>query len=200
MRIWPPTVPRVNRDPARSVEDVALMAAIAGGDQQALAALYDRFSPMVFALCRRALRDPSAAEDLLEEIFVELWRRADRYDPARGGVATYLATLAHSRAIDRLRAMRRTGQPIPEGLEPVAPPVDPASGLSGDEQRRRISAALSGLSDDQRAAIELAYYQDLSHSEIAQRLNKPLGTVKTHIRQGLIRLRDALRTEHEGTP
>ena len=182
-------------------DDAALMAAVARGDHAALATLYDRFSPMVFALCRRALRDVAAAEDLLEEIFIELWRRADRYDATRGGIATYLATLARSRAIDRLRAQRRAPvASLPDGVEPVAGASDPAAAISGDERRTRMAAALAALSADQRSAIELAYYQGLSHTEIAQRLDKPLGTIKTWVRQGLIRLRDELRTDDEGAP
>jgi RNA polymerase sigma-70 factor (ECF subfamily) len=187
------------RSEPTGASDEALMAAIARGDQSALAALYDRFSPMIFALCRRALRDAAAAEDLLEEIFVELWRRADRYDASRGGVATYLATLTRSRAIDRLRSRSRAqAGAIPEGADPVAPATDPAAGIAGDERQRRVAAALAALSPDQRQAIELAYYEGLSHTEIAQRLAKPLGTVKTWVRQGLIRLRDDLRTYDEG--
>ncbi len=179
------------RDPR---DDHALMAAIANGDQSALEQLYERFSPMVYALCRRVLRDPNVADELLADIFMEVWRKSERFDASRGSVVTYLATLTRSRAIDRLRSQRRTAAaPLSEIAEPEASPSDPASALGDAEQRARVASALALLSPDQRAAIDLAYFSGLTQSQIAQRLNKPLGTVKTHIRQGLIQLRDVLR-------
>ena len=176
----------------------ALMAAIAAGSQDAVAALYDRFSPLVHAMCRRILHDEAAAEDLLEDIFIEVWNKRERYDPARGGVATYLATLTRSRAIDRLRAQRRSpATPLLDGFDPAAPASDPARATYDRERKVMVERALAGLNEDQRKAIELAYYDGLSHNDVAERLAKPLGTVKTWIRQGLIRLRDSMRIEEE---
>jgi len=174
------------------------MAAIAAGSQDAVATLYDRFSPLVHAMCRRILHDEAAAEDLLEDIFIEVWNKRERYDPSRGGVATYLATLTRSRAIDRLRAQRRSpATPLVDGFDPAAPPSDPATPTYDRERKLMVERALAGLNGDQRKAIELAYYDGLSHNDVAQRLAKPLGTVKTWIRQGLIRLRDSMRIDDE---
>ncbi len=173
--------------------DAAIMAAIAAGDRAALESLYDRYSPMVYALCRRILRDPAAADDLLSDIFLELWRRGDRFDPLRGSVPTYLATLTRSRGIDRLRAQARTAAaPLNEETADGSV-IDPSAELTADERGLEVRKALAGLSIEQRQAVELAYYEGLSHSQIADRLSKPLGTIKTHIRQGLIHLRDSLR-------
>lgn len=177
------------------------MAKIATGDHAALTSIYDRYSPLVLALARRMLRDVAAAEDLVEEVFIELWRRGERYDPSRGAVATYITTLTRSRAIDRLRSERRTpAAPLGDGIEPTGPHLPPELNLVEDERRRLITGALTELSGDQRQAIELAYYEGLSHNDVAQRLNKPLGTVKTWIRQGLIRLREYLRTDDGEAP
>ena len=179
------------RDPR---DDHALMAAIASGDQSALELLYDRFSPMVYALCRRVLRDPGVADELLADIFMEVWRKSERFDASRGSVVTYLATLTRSRAIDRLRSQRRaTAASLSETAEPAAAASDPAGTLLDDERRTHVARALEVLTPDQRSAIELAYFSGMTHAEISQRLNRPLGTVKTHIRQGLIQMRDVLR-------
>ena len=178
-----------------SGDDPLLMSRIASGDHAAVAALYDRYAPLVMALARRILHDQGLVEDLLEEVFVELWQRADRFDASRGSVATYIATLTRSRAIDRLRSERRTaGSSLADAPEPTGPLLSPEIGLVQEDRRTQVMRALQELSADQRQAIELAYYSNLSHAEIAQRLAKPLGTVKTWIRQGLIRLRDCLRT------
>jgi len=177
------------------------MAAIAAGRQEALAQLYDRFAPLVHAMCRRILRDEAAAEDLLEDIFIEVWNRRDRYDPSRGAVATYLATLTRSRAIDRLRAKQRSpSTPLLEGFDPAAALSDPGQALCDQERRTMVERGLAALTDDQRKAIELAYYDGLSHNDVAAQLSKPLGTVKTWIRQGLIRMRDSMRIDDGEAP
>lgn len=175
------------------------MQRLATGDQQAVAALYDRYAALVMAVALRILRDHAAAEDLLTEVFVELWRRADRYDASRGAPVTYIATLARSRAIDRLRARGRTEMALDAIPEPGLAPQAPDLGLVAEEQSTRVRQALAGLQDDQRKAIELAYYEGLSHAEISDRLQRPLGTVKTWIRQGLIHLRDAIRMTGDGS-
>jgi RNA polymerase sigma-70 factor (ECF subfamily) len=176
--------------------EAALMARVAAGDHGAMEAIYDRYSRLVYAIAMRMLHDAQAAEELLSDIFMELWRKVERFDAARGSLATYLATLTRSRAIDRMRAARRHAA-APLAADQAAALVDPAaapsSRLTGAEDRARMVTALGRLSGDQRSTLELAYFDDLSHSEIATRLGKPLGTVKTHIRQGLIMLREILQ-------
>lgn len=180
--------------------DSALIAAVAAGDEAAMARLYDRFAPLVQAVAVRMLRDRASADELAEDVFVEIWRRAPQFDPARGGLATWIATIARSRGIDRIRARQRQGHvQLGDDDQPVgaitAPSIDPAAGVIAGEDRSRIERALRRLGADQREALELAYFHGLTQTEIAARLSRPLGTVKTHMRQGLIRLRDELRTQ-----
>lgn len=181
-------------------DDVALMAGLASRDASALQRLYDRHAPLVLALIVRILHDRAEAEDVMVDVFWELWDRADRYDPGRGSPLTYLTTLARSRAIDRRRAKGKVGPAVDldaTATPPTAPAGDsPEGGVVADENRAMVRAALATLEPAQRQAIECAFYEGLSHSEIAEKLNKPLGTVKTWIRQGLIHLRDGLRTTH----
>lgn len=199
----PPAPPPTGDDPT---VDAALMRAIAAGDPAALAGLYDRYASRLMGLLVRMLGDRGDAEETLAELFFEVWDRADRFDPTRGCPATYLMTLARSRAIDKRR--RRAARPDrdPTRAVPVeAADDDPATvgsrtplgGVLFDEQAQVVRSALDALEDRQRQAIELSFYDGLSHSEIAERLSRPLGTVKTWIRQGLGRLRDSLR-KYEG--
>jgi len=173
------------------------MESIAAGDAAALRALYDRHSALVLAVCLRVLRDRGAAEELLVDIFQELWERSDRYDPKRASPLTYLMTVTRSRAIDRQRARPKLVPATLDGNDSAIPPAQgsPVGEALLGERRTIVRTALSRLDPSQRQAIECAYYDGLSHSEIAEKLNKPLGTVKTYIRQGLMRLRELLRPE-----
>lgn len=187
----------------RQQDDLALMAAIAAGKKDALSVLFDRHAGLVMSLCLRICRDHHIAEEVLMDVFHEAWRRADRYDPSRANPRTYLTTLARSRAIDRLRSTKASlpkdvaSQPIEDLLPSLSMPEssDPSASSETAEQAVFVRSLLMSLDDNQRKAIELAYYYGLSHSEIAEKLGKPLGTIKTHVRQGLIQLRDALRTQ-----
>jgi len=185
---------------ASTETDAALIAAVAAGDDAAMGRLYDRFAPLVQAVALRMLRERAAADELVEDVFVEIWRRAGQYEAARAGLATWIATITRSRGIDRIRARQRHGHvdlgddDRPDGAL-TAPPSDPAAAVVAGEDRERIARALRALGAEQREALELAYFQGLTQTEIAARLSRPLGTVKTHMRQGLIRLRDELRTE-----
>lgn len=179
------------------------MRAVSAGDRDAMGALYDRYAPRLFGLLLRMLGNRAEAEETLADLFFEVWDRADRYDPDRGCVATYLTTLTRSRAIDRRR--RRTARPdtdparsrpvdasdadTPSGASP-----SPLSGVLFEEQAAAVRRAMNRLDSAQRTAIELSFFDGLSHSEIADQLNRPLGTVKTWIRQGLGRLRDGLQS------
>jgi RNA polymerase sigma-70 factor (ECF subfamily) len=168
-------------------ETPALIRRLVAGDHEALGDLYDRYAGLVNALALRVLRDAAEAEDVVQEVFVQIWRQAGRFDPSRGSAEAWLCTMARTRALDRLRrrAARREepGAEMP-GLGPVETPRN--------EEAYAVRTALDGLSADQRRALELAYYEGLTQSEIAARLGEPLGTVKTRIRTAMIRLREAL--------
>ncbi len=172
------------------------MASVAARDPKSLQVFYDRYSPLVFTVCLRIVKDRSEAEDLLVDIFWELWDKSDRFDAKRGSPITYLLTLARSRAIDRLRARRKDVTSDVSELSPTAPTPSPSVASVSAETARAVKSALAELEPNQREAIECAFYEGLSHSEIADKLNKPLGTVKTNIRQGLIQLRAFLRKEY----
>jgi RNA polymerase sigma-70 factor, ECF subfamily len=190
-------------DSAPQCDDYELMQRIAGGDAAALATLYDRHAPLVQALCLRIVRDRGAAEDLVVDFFWEIWQRGQRYDAARGAPMTYLLTVARSRALDRLRSSDHRAATLDgqfaatDNAQTQIDATDPAAGLVSGENRDLVRKALASLESVQREAIELSFYDGLSHSEIAAKLDKPLGTVKTHIRQGLIRLRETLRNQNE---
>ena len=155
----------------------------------------------MFTLCIRILRDRAEAEDLLTDVFWEIWSKSGRYDAQRGSPLTYLLTLARSRAIDR----RRTGQRHRSIVQKMAesgngkgetdPRVGPLDGAVGKELAEKVRSAMARLEPAQREAIYLSFFDDLSHSEISAKLGKPLGTVKTYIRQGLIRLREVVRMD-----
>lgn len=176
-------------------DDHAIMVRLAQGDAPALAVLYDRYSPLVYAVLLRVLRNRAEADDLLIDVFHEMWQRAGRFDPTRSSVTSYLAMLARSRAVDRLRANRaRPTVPLDPAFDsPQETMRNPLRLARQDEEANLVRQAMTALSADQREAIECAFFDGLSHTEIADKLGKPLGSIKTHIRQGLIRLRDSLR-------
>ena len=171
-----------------------LLALVAGGDEQAFAELYGRVAPAVFGLVARVVRDPAQAEEVTQEVFVELWRTASRFDPARGTTRSWVMTCAHRRAVDRVRSAERAarrddlagrrdqGRPYDEVVEQVETSLE----------RERVRRGLDVLTDLQREAVVLAYYGGYTHREIAELLGVPSGTVKTRLRDGLIRLRDHL--------
>ena len=178
-------------------EDVACLERVAAGDQAAAAGLYDRHSRALYSLILRIVGDETEAEDVLQEVFAQAFRQAPRYDASRGAVAAWLLMMARSRAIDRIRARRarfeaRTGEVLQPLDEMPASQPDAASAMLDAEQTRLVRQALGELPLLQRMAIELAYYEGLSHTEIAERLEQPLGTVKTRIRLGLLKLREVL--------
>ena len=184
------------------VADVRLIERMAAGDGGALRELYDQHARGVYSLAMRILRSQQDAEDLVQEVFVQAWKLAARYDTKRGTVAGWLLMQAKSRAIDRLRG--RKSRPEGAEVDPVVVESAPDAAEGADErlvrtqEAGRIRRALEGLPLLQRTAVELAYYEGLTHVEIADRLEQPLGTVKTRIRQGLLRLRDALTDDPEG--
>ena len=181
-----------------AANDVKLIDAVARRDQRALAELYDRHCRLVFSLALRILKDRGEAEDVLQDVFVRVWDRADKYDAALGTPSAWLARIGRNRAIDRLRSRNvRAPLALPEvdaaraGAD-SAPDADPEGLAATSEQRSAIVSALSGLPDNQRALIESAYFEGYTQSELAERFNLPLGTVKTRIRSAMQALRLAL--------
>lgn len=180
-------------------DDFTLMAQIAARDEGAFLAFYRRHAAVVYALCLRVLHNPADADEVFEGCFFEVWERAAQFDAARGSPLTYLITLTRSRAIDRLRRSRgagRQGRQGPHGRGDAAGVGSAATPLSDcleHERAERVRAAIGQLDEGQREAIHCAFYDGLSHSQIAERLGRPLGTVKTQIRQAFIRLRELLR-------
>jgi RNA polymerase sigma-70 factor (ECF subfamily) len=177
-------------------DDVSCLQRIVSGDQAAAEGLYDRHARPLYSLILRILGDEQEAEDVLQEVFAQAFRQASRYDTRRGPVTAWLLTIARSRAIDRLRARRTRVEARGAGIEIIddmpAVQLDAASAMLDEERSRLVREALLGLPLLQRMAIELAYFEGLSHSEIAARLEQPLGTIKTRIRLALLKLRDVL--------
>ena len=181
-----------------SEETSALITRIAAGDRDAFSRFYDLLAPTAFGLIRRVLRDPEAAAEVLQEVFWQVWREAPRYDPKRGSPEAWLVMRAKTRAIDRLRSIRRRDRtfvaPVDESVvqRDDGPAENPAVVA---EDRGLVQTALGQLPESQRRVIELAFFEGLTQAEIAIRLGEPLGTVKTRARLGLERLRGALRGE-----
>jgi RNA polymerase sigma-70 factor, ECF subfamily len=172
-------------------DDDRLIAAVAGGDEQALAALYDRFGGVAYGVAFRILRDASLAQDAVQDAFIGVWRTAATYDPSRGTASTWLLTLVHRRAVDVVRREdRRRAEPLDDA--PVASGDSTEETAELREQRRVVQAALAQLPGEQRQALELAYYGGLSQSELAERLGVPLGTVKSRMFSALGKLRELL--------
>jgi RNA polymerase sigma-70 factor (ECF subfamily) len=170
-------------------DDVVLVRAVAAGDRAALARLYDRYASILLALALRIIRDRREAEDLLHDVFLEVWRSAKDYDGARGRVRTWLIIRMRSRALDvtkSARVSRRSGDP--EVIERMVAEGD----ISGSPDRARVRAALAELTADQRRVLELAYFDGQSCSEIAERIGIPIGTVKSRLAAGLGKLRQTL--------
>jgi RNA polymerase sigma-70 factor (ECF subfamily) len=179
-------------------DDYDLMARIERRDPDALGAMYDRYGGLIFMLGLRILHDRGEAEELVSDVFLEIWRCAQRYDPSRGAPMTYLVTLGRSRAIDRQRsaASRSRGHISSEVTADMASAaLGPPATAVFEESALGVRSALVVLDPAHRQAVELAFFDGLTHTQIAERLNKPLGTIKTYIRQGLIRLRDSIRKE-----
>jgi RNA polymerase sigma-70 factor (ECF subfamily) len=173
----------------------ALLAGAAAGDQDALARFYDATSAAVYGLALRILRNPAEAEEVALDVFLQVWRDAARYDAGRGSALSWLLVLTRSRAIDRLRA-RGPARRVETAFEAAQEPADDAQGPGEAswiaQQGAIVRRALRELPSEQRLALELAYFGGLTHAEIAERLSLPIGTAKTRIRLGLLKLREAL--------
>ena len=185
-----------SRGPREVPLDAALLSSLLQKDLSAFEQLYDRHSRLVYGLVLRILQQASTSEEVVQDVFLQLWRNADQYDSSRGPFVPWLCTMARNRALDQLRLKserqrRREDQPDELPSVVVAPDYEKAL----DEKRRaeRVRALMASLTPQQKKAIELAYFEGLSHSEIAATLKEPLGTVKSWIRNGLLRLKEGLR-------
>ena len=179
---------------APSNDPDALLTRTARGEDAAFAALYDALGGAVYGLVRRVLRDPAQSEEVAQEVFLEVWRTAARYDADRGSASTWILTLAHRRAVDRVRSEQasRNREDRVGAREQVRGYDEVAEAVVERFEHAEVRAALDQLTDLQREAIELAYFNGYTYREVAELLDTPLGTVKTRMRDGLIRLRDAL--------
>jgi RNA polymerase sigma-70 factor, ECF subfamily len=171
------------------LNDGALVSAIRSGNQDAMAQLYDRYSSVVYAVALRVLTDAAAAEDVLQDVFLQLWRNPGAFDASRGNLAPWLAVISRNRAVDVLRK-RRPQSEITETLVSVEP--DLASEADRGRNVEKVRAILKEMPAPQRSALEMAYFEGYSHSEIAEKTKEPLGTIKTRIRTGLMLLRKAV--------
>ena len=175
------------------ISEVSILQAIARRDETALAQLYDRYRVILFGLLLRILHNREEAEDVLQEVFLQVWRRAADFDENRGRPFTWLVTLARSRAIDRLRSLAARDRVALAGArEPSEEVSDAVDDALKSEQKSVVTTALAQLPEEQQQPLLLAYYDGLTQSEIAKKLNAPLGTVKTRMRAGLKKLREQL--------
>jgi RNA polymerase sigma-70 factor (ECF subfamily) len=174
-----------------------LLQRVGRGDQSAFADLYDAIVGRVHGIVLKVVRDPSQTDEVVQEVFVELWRLAPRFDPSRGSVASWAATIAHRRAVDRVRSEQSSRSRLEREATRIEPEVDSSSEpvIEADQlqfERRRVRRALDRLTAMQREAVELAYFGGHTYREVAVLLEVPEGTIKTRIRDGMIRLRDEL--------
>ena len=185
-----------------ATDDNELIDAICQGDRTALEALYSRYSGPVYALAFHRLRDPGAAEEVAQDTFFNIWRRARSYQSARGSVTSWLFSIAHHRAIDELRKRRRDYNRVRHGVDLTNTPTesrdhDPTEYATAQFEGSRLKNALATLRPEQREVVVLAYFGGLTHSEISSKLDQPLGTVKTRIRLALKKLRDVVGPQAE---
>lgn len=177
--------------------EIELLQQIARGDRRSFEALYDRFSGVLFSTAYRVLNNREAAEDVLQDVFVQIWDKAPLYDPSRGKPLTWAITLTRNKSIDRLRSTQRRNR-LSDELEQEAESLEQFDDKSSVEvveameKGKLVRAAIGKLSPDQREAIELAFFSGLTQTEIAERLQEPLGTIKARIRRGLMKLREVL--------
>ena len=181
----------------QSREQARLLAAMAQGDKTALARLYDSLARPLYSLAFRVINDASEAQDIVQDVFLQMWQKAATYETSRGSVFGWAATLTRNRSIDRLRMRKRRAELLAESapdLQPASPAgdSDSAGSLWVQEKAGAVRAALTALAPDQQKAIELAFFSGLTQQEIAVQLNEPLGTIKARIRRGMMKLREVI--------
>jgi RNA polymerase sigma-70 factor, ECF subfamily len=169
-----------------------LLRKVARGDEAAFSTLYDAVSARVFGLARRVLRDPAQAEEVAQEAFVEVWRTAGRYDPAKGSATSWIFTIAHRRAVDRVRSEQASADRVRRVATEEVPYDEVVEEATARLEQQQVRRCMQSLTELQREAITLAYYQGYTYREVAELLEAALPTIKTRMRDGLIRLRDCL--------
>jgi len=176
-----------------SVDPSELLERVQRGDRGAFSELYDALAPLVFGAVKRVLRDPAMSEEVAQEVFVEIWKTADRFDASRASASTWAVTMARRRAVDRVRHEQSQRNRIDSlRQQPADTVTDPAAAVVSSLDTKRVEAALGQLPEDQREVITLAFLEGLPHAAIAERLGLPLGTVKGRARGGLRRLRSLI--------
>jgi len=189
-----PIRPAPNAVPRAGADLDELLTLVGRGDQVAFESVYDQVAAPVFGLIRRVLRDPAQSEEVAQEALLEVWRNAGRFDPGRGTAVTWIMTIAHRRAVDRVRAEAAATdrEARAAAIVPAGPADEVAEAVESSLEAERVRRCLGGLSDLQRQSIQLAYYSGYTYPQVASALGVALGTVKTRIRDGLKRLRDCL--------
>ena len=189
----------IETDTEKDLEaEIALLKEIGQGNRRSFEMLYDRFSRVLFSTAYRVLNNQEAAEDVLQDVFIQIWEKAPLYDPARGKPMTWAITLTRNKAIDRLRSAVRRSR-LHDDMEREAVTFEQFDdrssfdALASEDTGKQVREAIQKLSKDQREAIELAFFSSLTQAEIAGRLNEPLGTIKARIRRGMMRLKEVLR-------
>jgi RNA polymerase sigma-70 factor (ECF subfamily) len=190
-----------NATAANANDDAQLIAQVAQGDRAAFGTLYDRFAVPLYSLALKMLANEAEAQDLLQEVFLSLWKKAPMFRADRGSAFAWMVAQVRHRAIDRIRSRRRRG----ELLESNAPHLEPtgsattssAQNCETSERAREVRSAMGQLSDEQRQVLRLAYFEGLTQVEIAEKLEEPLGTIKARAARGLARLRVILRIHHD---
>jgi RNA polymerase sigma-70 factor (ECF subfamily) len=185
---------RRDYEPDAPITQDELLGLVAQGDQAAFGRLYDQIAPRVLGLITRLLRDRAQSEEVTQEVFLEIWQSATRYDPKKGGASSWIMTMAHRRAVDRVRASQASrDRDTKIGIRDYNPDYDNVSEtVQVRIEHERVEKAMLRLTELQRQAVTLAYYGGYSHSEVSEMLSVPIGTVKTRLRDGMIRLRDEL--------
>jgi RNA polymerase sigma-70 factor (ECF subfamily) len=188
--------PAPARDTARDPDLAGLLARVARGDHRAFELLYGELAGPVYGVVRQVLRDPAQSEEIAQEVLLEIWRTASRFDPGKGSPAAWALTIAHRRAVDRVRSETASSRREEKAAaDAAAEPDDVAEVVAATLDGQRVRRCLDGLTELQRESIKLAYYGGYSYPQVAQLLGVALGTVKTRIRDGLIRMRDCLEVE-----
>lgn len=175
---------------AMTGSDWSLLERVVQKDEAALSELYDRYSGLVYSEAKRILRDPGAAEEILQDLFYQVWQTASRFDPQRGSLPGWLVVVTRNRAISRMRRKSGKGEELPENAVDLR--VDLASSSAQNLLLEKVRSVLTAMPDGQRAAIEYAYFEGMSHSEIAEKTGEPLGTIKTRIRSAMETLKKVL--------
>lgn len=197
-RMKPPAATPTTPPDDRDLNDARLLQRVAGGDRQALADLYDRFSGPLYGTALRIVREPAEAQDVVHDVFITLWEKAAAFDTTRGSAFSWAVTLVRNRAIDRVRMRRRRAELLAEsapsdlGYGADQNLLSGAEAASWGDEARVVRAAVATLPTEQQRALELAFFSGLTQEEIARKLREPLGTVKARIRRGLLKLRDSL--------